>query len=449
LLCPIVVASEKFIAVGDIHFDPFWDCKLGGSTSCEQLLNQLKNEDVNNWNKLFQNSSLPSYHQNSNYALLQSTFNELNKIQNTEHPQFVIVMGDLLSHFIKSDYDKYSSDKSTLGYTNFVKKTIMFIAKEMRKNLPNTNIYFVVGNNDSYAGDYAIQPKGDFFKDMASILSPMINDENNRSAFNNDFPECGYYLINMPNTATKIIVLNSVIFTSYPNPTGLDNKNAANREFEWLNHQLDIAESNGQKVMIIDHVPFGVDSFLTVFDPTNPLKLIKTFWLDEYNQKIKTILANHASVITGIISAHIHKDSYQALPINEKKAIPIFYTPAVSPIYQNNPGFKIYEFDPISFILMDYDVYYLDLASKEPEWKNEYDFNQIYQSGCVNCSLLAGIENDNLLSPVNFMNFIKEKKYFTLQANPPELVGHDADYFVCGEDKFTYNDYDVCLKSKK
>lgn len=72
---------------------------------------------------------------------------------------------------------------------------------------------------------------------------------------------------------------------------------------------------------------------------------------------------------TGQFYAHIHKDDFHLQtpdvhvssqsPMNKSFAI---LSPSVSPVYSNNPSFRLVYIDEQERALLDYDQYYMDLV---------------------------------------------------------------------------------------
>ena len=54
-------------------------------------------------------------------------------------------------------------------------------------------------------------------------------------------------------------------------------------------------------------------------------------------------------------------------------------TPAISPVFLNNPGLQVLSYDPKNFSLLDYPAHRLDLAAgPSADWKEEYRFSRAY-----------------------------------------------------------------------
>lgn len=90
--------------------------------------------------------------------------------------------------------------------------------------------------------------------------------------------------------------------------------------------------------MISLHIFPGVNNFLYVEEE---------FWIPSYTDRFTQIMHNYQSKIKLITGAHIHRAGFRdasssSLPdLN----IPIFISPSISPVYQNNPGYTTFDFD--------------------------------------------------------------------------------------------------------
>lgn len=198
-----VYASKKtarFLAMSDLHFTPFDLCqKKETKKPCLQLIAELNKSEVEKWNDIFkkyyQNSTFPVYGQNTNYPLFQSLLSELKTISKNEDLSFVVILGDFLGHQYIEKYKLYAKDVTLNGQINFVKKTFLYLTKEIRAAIPeNIEIYPVLGNNDSYIDNYNVDnPKTtNFYSDLKEIwaqFTPQIK-------VSNSFLNGGYYEAN-------------------------------------------------------------------------------------------------------------------------------------------------------------------------------------------------------------------------------------------------------------
>lgn len=371
--------AANFMSVADIHFDPLASC-LNQTQSCPIAV-LLKRADYTQWHDIFEkyDTSPIRYYQDTNYALLKTTLTELKKVRADVKPQFALVLGDFLAHDFRNHYIEYTGDKSKSGYEAFVHKTLQYLTQELKQCFPDIDVYPLVGNNDSYTGDYDVDPQGTFFSDTAEVWSSFINDPENRDQLKNTFPKAGYYAVTLPQDRHfKVILLNTVLFSTCCS-SGKAAAKAAAQEFNWLHAELVAAQQQQQKVILALHIPFGVDIFTTI---KSKFKSIQDFWQAPYTQRMNAEIQMFAPIITQILPAHIHMDAFQVVAMMQPIQIPISFTPSISPVLGNNPGFKVYWYNTANFKLQNYDSYYYPLHNSSPVWSKEYSLNQINLPGC-------------------------------------------------------------------
>jgi sphingomyelin phosphodiesterase acid-like 3 len=263
-----------------------------------------------------------------------------------------------------------------------------FLNQQLQDAFPAANIYMTIGNNDSYQNDYINYPKGPFYHDMAELWSGLLHDPTSKNSFNHEFPEGGYYALDIaaqPNI--RLIVLNSVLFSTKIQGPGVTK--AAEDELAWLEGEFAHLRKS-QKILIVMHIPIGTDVFTSLkFHPFVATEL----WQTQFSQEFLKILRDHPNQIMGILAAHFHKDWFAVLnpDILSAHPIPISGVPSVSPIFGNNPTYRVYQVSADLQQLADFTTYYLPLA-KPLQWLTEYHFNAVYQPLCYHCQITAGME---------------------------------------------------------
>ncbi len=434
---------EKFITLADIHFDPFAGCKVLTMKSCP-LVKALSKAKAEEWETLFehsQNTTPSTYRADTNYALFKSSLVQLKKVAEAEHPRFVLLLGDFLAHSYREQYILYAHDGSREGYRNFVKKTLQFLTLEIRRAVPESDIYPAVGNNDTYTGDYSVIRNGQFFKETASVWASLIKDTANQENFRHQFPTGGYYAVTVPHSKNqRIIMLNTVAFSIHAQ--GKDVAQLAQQEMDWLHKQLETAAKQHQSVMLAFHIPIGVDVYRTV---QNIMGGIVEFWQPVYSEQFRNDLQEFSDTITAILPAHIHMDTFQVVVFKHPQDIPVSFTPSISPIFGNNPGFKVYSYYPESFRLNNYETYYYPINTylSKREWQVEYNFNQIYQSRCNHCEVGQGMR---ALSPLNqFASYFKQ--YYTVGNNGSPIKERKwAPFYWCDIHALSRLEYQQCIQ---
>lgn len=325
---------QYFLALGDIHFDPFIGCH---AKPCP-LVHELQNKPAEQWSKIFAeyDKQLPKFKQDTNYVLLTSALNAASQAANDKHAQFILLLGDSLGHDLRSRYKKYAGDRSKSGYQAFCHKLLAFLTLELKAAFPDRSVYAVVGNNDTYQGDYVMKYNGPFFNDAASLWSDLIVDEGQRLSMRSQFSSAGYYSVSLAQPSNvRLIILNSNYFSYKAKGNSIDE--IAIKELNWLHGQLLNAKESNQHVIIAMHMPEAIDIYVTLH--TRLFRLM-TFWKSSYIQRFQAEIENFSPIIAGIFTAHLHRDRTQILTIGNNE-VPVIGVVSVSPIFDNEPGFKM------------------------------------------------------------------------------------------------------------
>lgn len=344
--------TAHFLTLSDIHFDPFRGCK--GTRPCA-LIRTLNQSPVSSWPSLLrvQDKSLPIIGQDTNYPLWTAMLNLAKDEAQLKQVKFVVVLGDWLAHDFKRSYKRYSGDHTVSGYQQFVRKTLTFLGEELQQAFPDINIYGVIGNNDSDGSDYYSVIQGDFFKQTAIIWSHLIRQPESKRALLSSFSVGGYYALDLPSQPElRLIVLNSVLF-SYK-AKGKNIEAAAIKQLDWLKEQLEVVRRHHQKALIAMHIPVGIDLYAT---RRVRLFTLLPLWDPEYAHRYQMDLQEFSSDIMGVLAGHLHADWFQFMSYQHLNDMAVTVTPSISPVYGNNPGFKIYRYSTRSLILKGFDTF--------------------------------------------------------------------------------------------
>ncbi|XP_060094769.1 acid sphingomyelinase-like phosphodiesterase 3a isoform X2 [Heteronotia binoei] len=149
------------------------------------------------------------------------------------------------------------------------------------------------------------------------------------------------------------------------------------------------------QVYVIGHVPVG---YLPFVRNTTAIR-------EYYNERLIEIFRRYSSVISGQFFGHTHRDSIMILL--DKKGKPVnslFVAPAVTPVKSlwqvdsNNPGVRLYQYDSLSYSVLDLWQFYLNLTEANmknvSDWRLEYVMTKAY-----------GIED---LKPENLHGMVKQ-----------------------------------------
>ncbi|KAK2603211.1 hypothetical protein N8I77_009685 [Diaporthe amygdali] len=141
----------------------------------------------------------------------------------------------------------------------------------------------------------------------------------------------------------------------------------------WLATQLEAAESAGERVWILGHMPLGSnDAF------------------HDQSAYFDSIIQRFDGTIAGLFYGHTHKDEFELAYSNytgqsaSTATMASYIAPALTPT-SGNPTFRVYDVDPVTFGVLDYTVYYANLSSPTyqtdgPAWEVLYSVKEAYGS---------------------------------------------------------------------
>lgn len=387
----------KFLLISDVHFNPFEN---------DALTKQLAAAPVQNWETIFESSPHAgdkSYYGNDcNYGLLISALEDAAKSLPT--PDFILYPGDFLAH--KWYWQYTSCTGGDAGFEDFTRKVIEFMGIQFAKYFGSTPILPTLGNDDAFCGDYLIQPKGAFLSMFAGVWQAYLGPGGQASSFSTNFPLGGYFDIKLPQMPNhRLIVLNTVL-TSHGYPKGPCD-NGTNPplpsictpttlapgacELAWLKETLKTAKGKGETVWLLMHIPPGINSY----NATHGSSSI-SFWDTSYTAKFFTLLQQYGDIIQMSFSGHTHMDDFRIIDYGTGLHLTKI-APAISPIFGNNPGYQVYDYDRSSGVISSYKTHYLDLVetgsatentptcyypgfsvSSADTWQVEYDFGTAY-----------------------------------------------------------------------
>lgn len=426
---------DRVAHISDIHFNPFYDTSL---------MPRLIKYGADQWEPIFISSSVEGYgtygENETNYNLLKASLENMAAVY--KNPDFVMFTGDFIAHDFHDRYKK-ANYGSLEGIDAFIKKTVTFMVLMFKTYFPNVPVYFSLGNNDSYAGDYLIEPEGQFLKDTTAVVSVnWLYNGANKKSFSTTYPIGGYYTVVPPKAQNNRVISLNTIFFSVKFETDFAVYDPAEKELEWFETQLKTARAKKENVWLLLHIPPGANVYSTVHD-----KVYKSFWKDAYNKKFLQLVTTYSSVFTAAYAGHTHMDDFRLVfdrsvePV--KAAAFIHICPAVSPQFGNNPGFRLLDYAPATFSVSDYTIYYLDLGIENPgKWRKEYSFNETYGLTGVNAASMQAVYyalKDDMTKRAHYMNYYDVNHR---QALTPE----NFNAYRCGIGNLRQEDFEECNK---
>ncbi|KAG3160796.1 hypothetical protein PI126_g6710 [Phytophthora idaei] len=112
-------------------------------------------------------------------------------------------------------------------------------------------------------------------------------------------------------------------------------------------------------------------------------------WEPHYIKTYKAIVSQFTDIIKAQFFAHVHSIEFRIPLISEQWAqeeaegtelVPLFMSAAISPIYNNNPAFIIWDFDANTYEVLDFTVYGTNISSdsQELDWRALFKASTAY-----------------------------------------------------------------------
>jgi sphingomyelin phosphodiesterase acid-like 3 len=370
------VGPVQFLMMSDLHFDPMADPKL---------VDRLSSGEPEEWPAIFESSSdrsLGRYGADSNWRLLHSALRQMKRT--LPNPAFVVLPGDFLAHNFRRLFDvAAATDHSDAAYRLFVRRTRQFLALELAKTFPDTPILPALGNDDSVCGDYQLQPGGPFLSDTLPILRALVGSLAS-PGFDRNWTNSGNYSVAVH--GLRIIFPNTVFFSArYRNTCGsADDADPGSATLAWLETELAAATHAHERVWLVYHIPPGVDGFATLRRGSCPDAVVP-MWQQTHATPFAALMRRYSNAVVASFAGHTHVDDFRLLGDDSGYYGFVLITPGLSPIYGQNPAFRIVVSDAAGGLL-DQTTYELanlrEMGNGDgapPAWRAEYTFTQAWQ----------------------------------------------------------------------
>nr|XP_033503941.1 acid sphingomyelinase-like phosphodiesterase 3a isoform X1 [Epinephelus lanceolatus] len=294
----------------------------------------------------------------SPYRLIQSAFTHMATL--TQPEDFIIWTGDSPPHV---HVDELSTDT--------VIQVISNMTQTIRQHFPNLTVFPALGNHDYWPQDQMLTTTNAIYKAAAQLWKPWLQTEALLT-----LSQGGFYS-QLVKPGLRLLSLNTILYYG-PNKVTRNMTDPAG-QFEWLEKTLEKAAQSQEKVYIIAHVPVGYLPFVRNITAVR----------ESHNERLVSIFRQYSVVIAGHFYGHTHRDSIMVLLDKQGKPVnSLFVSPAVTPIkavlepYSNNPGFRIYLYNPKDYTLLDIWQYYLNLTEanekQRSDWRLEYIMTEAF-----------------------------------------------------------------------
>ncbi len=435
-----VGTTTQFIFISDIHFSPFYD---------ETIFNNLVKAGADQWAGIFESSTITepqSWGNETNYPLLTEALDAARK--QVDSMPFLLFGGDIRAHKFRKIFFGLYGKEDEEALRSFSYKTVAFFVSQVRERFGEIPVLFILGNNDAYAGDYLIVPGGAFLADTSELFySEFLLQGADRERYLKTYSAGGYYVADPPGSKVLFVCLNTVLFSVHRPDAKAEEEDAAWKQLEWLEETLVKADKEDRKVWLFLHIPPGADIFGTVhtfIDDTGHISDAATMWKEEYQQRFLELRARHAGIIKASFAGHTHMDEYLLTPSDGAgDSGMIVISPSISPIFGNDPAFKVMKMGTEGWELRDYRSVAYHFDDTAPEFGFYYDFSDAYGSDLLLKDALIGLYPE--LATDDAKRQVYSRYYYSGHDGGNPIDDTNWPAYWCGIGTFHKLDYIDCV----
>jgi hypothetical protein len=367
-----------------------------------------------------------------------------------------LIPGDFLAHNFQREFDAAASDHSAAAYRAFVRKTIQFLGQQLKQAFPGTPILPALGNNDEECGDYQLQPGGPFLADTLRVVHALVGDSG--AGLDQTWTSYGNYSAKVD--GIRILSANTNFFSiHYRNACGsVNDADPGRATFVWLEGALASAKNAQEHVWLIYHIPPGIDGYATLRRGACPGTMIP-MWDQVYGDAYDALLRRYADTVVASFAGHTHMDDFRLIGDANARYAFTLITPALSPIFGQNPAFRTVVYDPAGAILdqTTYDLTNLPSATAagatSPEWRAEYTFTQQWQLPRVDLPSLDRLYSLTQKVPEERLRWhtlfpVSSPVYWAPFSGGTEQLAQAIRAFDCATGNIPPSDYRQCYCSR-
>lgn len=344
-------ADQQWLVVSDIHLDPF------------------------------DRSVTPAlYHTDSNWPLFTTALDEMHRV--APDPPVIVVAGDFLAHQWADKARDAGMNPQTAA-----EQTMQRIAAAFNRRFPHAQFVIVLGNNDDPCGDYESSPGTPYYASVAKAWAPLVNRNGAAPSFLRNFSATGAYAARLPLPSVQAVAVDDVYWSILYRSCGRSTPDPSREQIAMLGRLL--RSPNSEHTIVVLHIPPGVDPEGTlVTHRFIVVPFLKPSWNAAF---LKTIAENRAR-LSVVIAGHTHRNAFRLF-----EGVPFLISPAISPIYDNNPGFLRVDVTKDGAI-RDYRQYAYDEYADA--WGLQSDFGKTFGAASFTPAQLSRIQDEIARDPL-------------------------------------------------
>jgi hypothetical protein len=270
-------------------------------------------------------------------SLVLETFKTIGSLE--PPPDFLLDMGDRVGHHLLNQ--SFPQAIETIAQTSAL----------MRHYLPSIPIYAAIGNHDTWPVDQ--WPDDPYTPDLTQPIGVALFDiPGDNTTIPSSFLEGGYYSQVLPSASAqpiRLVVLNTLWEDSM---NLMEMKNGPQRQRQWLNSTLAVAEAAKETVWLMAHV-YPESSEVT------------TSWSSFFSSLVK----RYGSTIRYMFFGHTHLDDFVVFSTRNH----VGWMPgSIVPFHSHMPSFRVYEWEPKTGAILDYVEWRASLGQTDLVYKPVY-----------------------------------------------------------------------------
>ncbi|EDR29154.1 sphingomyelin phosphodiesterase, putative [Entamoeba dispar SAW760] len=357
--------SIEIIQLTDIHYDLLMDpTKYDETTMCRGEGYKMDERVKLVYKKVPKpvNPYYGIYFCDSNKNLVKETIQQ--SYRTTPYPGIILLSGDLAGHY------------QGVNNSNAIKGVLQLVSNRF----DGVPLVFSIGNNDINPS-YITKCNDPRYEQYYTLLKSQIP-----ASEKEEFIKHGSYIKHFNQFSLSVLSINTLLYG--PKLNGDDCGS-----IKYIEKSLEIAQAKGNSVLVVGHFPLGVAAYDC-----------KNYLVQSIQNLLIQTFKKYQNIIVGYVFGHDHRSEIKIID-----DIPILTAPAISPIFGNTPGYRVYTYDNVNGILKDYKDFYMQFIQSNLElkgiWTNPMQFTQLYHTSDASPSSIKKVYSSLINSEVDYLKY--------------------------------------------